>query len=152
MRIAETSRWNDNRLGFAYYALGRVLQPSDTQASYDAYRKSDSVYAASRATQLHRAFVATHLAAYALASGDPALANRRIGPHVARARDAQNAALLATLQMIRAEALRAEGRIAEANAERLDSLGWARYGFGADWAVDTKLREISALTPSAPPV
>ena len=30
---------------------------------------------------------------------------------------------------------------------RLDSLGWARYGFGSDWSVRAKLREISALNP-----
>jgi len=34
---------------------------------------------------------------------------------------------------------------------RLDSLGWARYGFGADWAVRAKLREISALSPLKEP-
>ena len=39
------------------------------------------------------------------------------------------------------------GRGAEAEAVRLDSLGWARYGFGADWAVRAKLREVAALNP-----
>jgi hypothetical protein len=29
----------------------------------------------------------------------------------------------------------------------MDSLGWARYGFGSDWAVRAKLREISSLNP-----
>ncbi|MCR9114241.1 MAG: ATP-dependent transcriptional regulator, partial [Rhodobacteraceae bacterium] len=39
------------------------------------------------------------------------------------------------------------GRVAEAQAVRMDSIGWARYGFGADWAVRAKLREISSLSP-----
>jgi hypothetical protein len=46
------------------------------------------------------------------------------------------------MMMLRAEALELTGRTV-----RLDSLGWARYGFGADWAVRAKLREIGSLNP-----
>jgi len=60
---------------------------------------------------------------------------------------AKNAALLATLMMLRAEALELSGRVSEARMVRLDSLGWARYGYGADWAVRAKLREVGALSP-----
>lgn len=70
-----------------------------------------------------------------------------IGPHLATAERAENAALLATLMMLRAEALDLSGRVSEAQAVRLDSLGWARYGYGADWAVRAKLREVGALSP-----
>ena len=59
----------------------------------------------------------------------------------------ENAALLATLMMLQAEALDLAGRTDEARAVRLDSIGWARYGFGADWAVRAKMSEISALSP-----
>jgi len=59
----------------------------------------------------------------------------------------ENAALVATLNMLRAEALELSGRGVEAQAVRLDSLGWARYGFGADGVIRAKLREISALSP-----
>ncbi|WP_300314288.1 hypothetical protein [uncultured Psychrobacter sp.] len=48
---------------------------------------------------------------------------------------------------LRAEALDLTGRVSEAREVRMDSLGWARYGFGADWAVRAKLREIAALNP-----
>ena len=37
--------------------------------------------------------------------------------------------------------------ISEGREVRLDSLGWARYGFGPDWAVRAKLREVSSLNP-----
>ncbi len=70
-----------------------------------------------------------------------------ITPHLATAERYENAALLATLMLLRAEALDLTGRVAEARAVRLDSLGWARYGFGSDWAVRAKLREIAALNP-----
>ena len=49
--------------------------------------------------------------------------------------------------LLRAEALELAGRSGEATTVRLDSLGWARYGFGPDWAVRAKLREIGALNP-----
>ena len=77
--------------------------------------------------------------------GDAALA--LIAPHLDTAARHENAALLATLQLLRAEALDLTGRSVEAQAVRLDSLGWARYGFGADWAVRAKQREISSLSP-----
>ncbi|MFT6451993.1 MAG: hypothetical protein ACJA06_001481 [Halocynthiibacter sp.] len=60
----------------------------------------------------------------------------------------ENAALLATLLMVKAEALELLGRASEARAVRLDSLGWARYGFGSDRDVRTRLNEIAALSPA----
>ena len=50
---------------------------------------------------------------------------------------------------LRAEALELTGRPQDAGSVRLDSLGWARYGFGPDWAVRAKLNEISALRPAS---
>ncbi len=49
---------------------------------------------------------------------------------------------------LQAEALELTGQTQEAGTVRLDSLGWARYGFGPDWAVRAKLNEISALRPA----
>lgn len=152
LRIAIANGWMDSRRGFAHYARGRVLQASDPLAAQQEFRNADRIYARSPQMRLHRAFVATQLGAYALKTGDPAKARTIVTPYIEPARDAQNAALLATLQLLRAEALRSEGRIAQANAQRLDSLGWARYGFGADWAVETKVKEISGLTAPSPPV
>ena len=60
---------------------------------------------------------------------------------------AQNAALLATYLMMKAEALTLEGRMSEAQSVRLDSLGWARYGFGSEAEISARLRDIAAITP-----
>lgn len=149
--IAQDQGWTDNRRAFAHYALGRALQSVDPVAAQQQYRISDQFYARSRATQLHRAYVATQLAAYALVDGDGRGALRLIEPHLQPARQSQNAALLATLQLMQAEALSLLGRESEARAVRLDSLGWARYGFGPDWAVRAKQREIAELVPGPPP-
>jgi hypothetical protein len=60
----------------------------------------------------------------------------------------ENAALLATSLLIKAEALDLLGQFATANTVRLDSLGWARYGFGPEWAVQSKMREVADLRPA----
>jgi hypothetical protein len=58
---------------------------------------------------------------------------------------AENAALLATLLMMKAEALEAMGQTQAAQAVRLDSQGWARYGFGSDSQARARAAEIAAL-------
>ena len=139
--------WQDHRRAFAHYAMGRVLQTNDPEGAYKHYLAADRFYANSPGTALHRAYAATQLAAYAITKGQGAEALRLIAPHVSTARRNENAALLSTLLLLRSEALELENRHAEARSVRLDSIGWARYGFGADWAVRAKLREIASLNP-----
>lgn len=152
VRIATARGWTDNRRAFAHYAKARLLQAGDPAAAKREYTIADRFYAQSSSTRLHRAYVATQLAAYEIADGNADQALRLIEPNIDIARTSQNAALLATLQLLRAEALSLAGRDDEARTVRLDSLGWARYGFGADWAVRAKIREISALNPVKTPV
>ena len=152
LRIAASRGWTDNRRAFAHYAKGRLLQGTNSLAAHEQYLLADRYYARSPQTRLHRAYVATQLSAFALAQGNPEDAERIARAHVASAEKSQNAALLATLQLLRAESLDAMGRAREASTLRRDTLGWARYGFGADWAVRAKLREIAALNPAGGPV
>jgi hypothetical protein len=93
------------------------------------------------------AYVASQLAAHAVTQGDGVRAIALVGPYIDRAARSENAVLLSTLLLFRAEALDLSERSAEARTVRLDSLGWARYGFGTDRAVWAKLREISSLSP-----
>jgi hypothetical protein len=65
-------------------------------------------------------------------------------PAVSRSEDA---ALLASLLMIKAEALDLTGDPVQAQALRLDSMGWARYGFGTDEEARRHLTEIAVLSP-----
>ncbi|WP_283177036.1 hypothetical protein [Gemmobacter sp. 24YEA27] len=60
-------------------------------------------------------------------------------------RQSQNHGLLATTQLIRAEALDMLGRKAEADRLRVDSQPLARYGFGSEANIRARTREISAL-------
>jgi len=147
LRIAEAMGWQDQRRAFAHYAMGRVLQRSEPELAHQHYSAAERFYRRTPGTRLHQAYVATQLSAFSISQGKGDEALRIIAPHVETARLNENAALLSTLLLLRAEALDLENRPAEAQAVRLDSLGWARYGFGSDWAVRAKLREISALNP-----
>ncbi len=151
VRIAANEGWRDHRRGFSHFARGRLLTRSSPQTSHQEYLTASSFYARAPEARLYQADVAQHLASYAISEGDGARALRLIQPHIDTAFDAENAMLLATLLMLRAEALEQVGRNAEARAVRLDSLGWARYGFGPDWAVRAKLREVANLNPQKTP-
>ncbi|MBD3663077.1 DUF2927 domain-containing protein [Sulfitobacter sp. TSTF-M16] len=147
VRIATAMGWQDHRRAFAHYAMGRVLQASDPAAAQHQYVLSDRFYARTPGTSLHRAYVATQLSAFAISEGRGADALSLIHPHIATAQANENAALLSTLLLLRSEALDLQDRQTEARSVRLDSIGWARYGFGPDWAVRAKMREIASLNP-----
>ncbi|WP_375690578.1 DUF2927 domain-containing protein [Pseudooceanicola sp. LIPI14-2-Ac024] len=148
LRTAESEGWDDHRLAFSHYAYARLVQASDPQEALRHYRFADAIYARRPETAIHRSFVRAQLAADALSrnSGDQALGFLRGQPELAQ--KYENAALLASLMMLQAQALDATGRGDAAQAIRRDSLGWARYGFGPDWAVRAKLSEIAMLSPS----
>jgi ATP/maltotriose-dependent transcriptional regulator MalT len=150
VQIAAAEGWRDHRLAFSHFALGRIAQHADPQLARRAFERADRIYADVPGGALHRAFVGAQLAAYALAEGDAAQVRRLTERHLPVAKRHENAMLLATLMMLRAEALEMQGHRADARAVRLDSLGWARYGFGPEWAVRAKLREIAALDPTDP--
>ena len=147
IRIATAMGWQDHRRAFAHYAMGRVMQTTDPALAHRHYIEAERYYANTPGTTLHRAYVATQLSAYAITRGDGGTALRLIAPHINTAKASENAALLSTLLLLRSEALELENRHAEARSVRLDSIGWARYGFGPDWAVRAKLREIASLNP-----
>lgn len=145
--IAQNNGWQDHRLGFAHYALGRLLQSQDIAAAHSHFIAADRAYRSAEPFGPHRAFVATQLSAYAISAGQSREALNLLSPQIGPAGRFENAALLSTLMLLQAEALAMEGKLEEAGALRLDSLGWARYGFGPDWAVRAKLREMTALSP-----
>lgn len=147
LRIAQAVGWTDHRRAFSHFALGRITQATDPDFAQGQFVAAEYFYGANPGTDLHRAFAAAQLAAYAVSQGRSDDALMLLAPHLATAERAENAALLATLMMLRAEALDLSGRVSEARAVRLDSLGWARYGYGADWAVRAKLREVGTLSP-----
>lgn len=147
VNIALAQGWRDNRTAFSLFALGQLTLSTNAELSLASFLQADQIFRNIPGTQVQEAHVAMHLAAFALSSGQPEYAIERINQNLAPVVASENASLLATMLMIKAEALAALGRDAEARAVRLDSLGWARYGFGSDQEVRARLNEIAALSP-----
>ncbi|MFK7753743.1 MAG: DUF2927 domain-containing protein [Sedimentitalea sp.] len=146
-RTAAQQGWVDHRRAFSHYMQGRMIQSYNPTLAQDQYKTALSYLARTPGTDLHRAYITTQTAAYAIALGNGVAALRQIDPQLPIAARSQNAALLSTLMLLKAEALDLTGRSDLARRVRLDSVGWARYGFGSDWAVRAKMREIAALSP-----
>ena len=148
LSIARAQGWQDNRLAFSWFALGRAQVGSDIPAATRAFREAQRIWQRLPGGEVRSAHIDMQLAAFALAEGRfpevLALTDRAI-PVVRRA---ENAALLATLLMIRSEAHAALGRDDLAREARLDSLGWARYGFGTDAMVRARQSDIAGLAAS----
>ncbi len=145
LRIAKAQGWSDHRRGFSHFALGRVQRVTRPEAAQQQFIAAQKYYRRSPGTDLHQAYAASQLAAAAISHGDGAQALALVRPQIATARRHENAALLANLMLLEAEALDQTGHHAEAQSVRLDSLGWARYGFGTDFAIRAKRREISVV-------
>ena len=147
LAIAQANGWSDNRRAFSHFVFARLSMASQVEQSVIHFTEAGRFYGGLPGGTLHQAHVDMQMAAFALTSGqyDQVLRlTERATPPMMRE---QNAAVLATLKMLRAEALAATGRTAEANATRLDSLGWARYGFGSEAQAQARLSEVSNLAP-----
>ncbi|WP_420863293.1 DUF2927 domain-containing protein [Algirhabdus cladophorae] len=145
--IAEAEGWTDGRRAFAHFIDGRLKMGTQNRKAFENFRKADALYAQMRDAQLQRAHVGVHLAAFALSEGDGEAAVAWVDLNLPAAIKSENAALLATLLMIKSEGLELQGRHSAARTVRLDSLGWARYGFGNDREVRARQREIASLSP-----
>jgi ATP/maltotriose-dependent transcriptional regulator MalT len=143
--IANAQGWSDGRMAFSQYALGRAQVTSNPEAAVRAFTRAAEIYRTLPGGQVHGAHVDMQLAAVALANGQPGQAVQFADRAIPVVRQSQNAALLATLMLLKAEALDAQGKVAEARAMRLDSLGWARYGFGPEAQVRARMAEVAAL-------
>lgn len=147
LAIARDEGWSDARLGLAHFLRARMAGPREADVALSSFVRAGQIYASLPGGEVHAAHVDMQLAAFALSAGhfDEALALARRAQPAARA--SENAALLASLQMVQAEALERLGQTSAARTVRLDSLGWARYGFGDDMRVRARLAEIAALAP-----
>ena len=147
IKIAHRFNWGGPREGFSYYAMGRLQVGYDSSAALAAFNRADAIYSASPLMQIHAAHIAVQKAAFTLSAGDAIGTIKLADAAIPVAARHQNAALMATLMMFKAEALDMQGDSVAAEALRVDSLGWARYGFGNDANVRDRLAEIRGLRP-----
>ncbi|WP_170343998.1 DUF2927 domain-containing protein [Ruegeria atlantica] len=131
-RIGQQQGWTDHRRAYPHYLMGRMEQFRDPNEAQRQFQIAQQFLKATPGTDVHQAYITTQTAAFALAQDK----GPSVLPELDRAIDvmtrAENASLLATLLLLKSEALRQAGQIQKARAVRLDSLGWARYGFGSD--------------------
>lgn len=147
VNIAQSEGWNDTRAGFAWLILGRLSLTEDPVGAADALMRAAAIYHNDPLLWVQSAHADMQLAAFALTQGDAAQALGLADRALPRAAAAENAALMANLMAVKAEALDLMGQSAEAARVRLDSLGWARYGFGGDQEVWRQASEIASLSP-----
>lgn len=147
VQIAQQAGWTDSRLGFSWFALGRQATGPDPLRARAAFEHARAIYRAMPDAAPQAAHAEMQLAALALSEGRTTDVLFLTAAALPVARTAGNEALLATLLLLRAEALARSGQAAPARALRLDSVAPARYGFGSDKAVEELRQEIAALAP-----
>ena len=145
LSIAHAQGWTDSRLAFSHYLIGRANVGHDLGTAIRNFTTAGDMWRAMPGGAVHAAHVDMQLAAFALSSGDQGAALAYTERALPVVQAAQNAALLATLLTLRSKALDAVGDARGARQAHLDSLGWARYGFGSEADVRARLRGIAAL-------
>ncbi len=149
LALATSSGWQDGRLAFSYFAVGRLLAGSEPERASAAFSRAAGIYARLPGGEVQLAHVDMQLAVIALAAGDIEGAIRLSDRAMPVVRAHENAALVASLMLIKAEALETMGNGAAAQALRMDSVPWARYGFGSDSMVRARMRDIAAVADRA---
>lgn len=148
--IGQSLGWTGTREGFANYAYGRLQIGNDASLALGAFNTAGRAYGQSPVTNIHSAHIAVQLAAFTLISNDAEATIAITEPAIEVARQHENAALMSLLMMFKAEALDLQGNTEEGMALRMDSLGWALYGFGDRDEVIDRLNEIASLPPQLP--
>ena len=146
--LAQARGWRDERLAFSHLALGRAALSTDTDLALAAFLESQTIYSRTTGDGIHSAQVALQLGAFALSSGQAEAALDILDRAIPAADEAQNASLLATLLLLRAEAAALQGASAEAARIRREGLAWGRYAWG-DKALGLRAAEVAGLRPGA---
>ncbi|MCV2875188.1 DUF2927 domain-containing protein [Rhodobacteraceae bacterium XHP0102] len=147
VEIAQTAGISDARLGFSHYVLARLSLRQDPVQASAAIEAAEAIYARLPHTEVQRASLALQRGTLALQRGQTAAALGQSRRALPIARQVENANLLANLLMLKATALAAEGRMAEAEISRLDAYAWGRYGFADQTTMLARLGDIATLAP-----
>jgi hypothetical protein len=149
LALAMSAGWTDSRAAFSWFAVGKLSAGSNPGRALDAFDQAESIYQRLPGGEVQLAHIDMQRAAIALAGGLPDEAAVIAGRAASVVKSHGNSALLATLMLIRAEALERMGDGAAAAALRLDSAPYARYGFGPDSVVKARVRDIAAVADRA---
>ena len=135
-----------HRLGVSLMALGRARIAAQPAAARATFAEAEALFRDLHGDGVHAAQAALQVAAFDLSAGQPAAALARLERSVPAARGAQNAALLATLSLLRAEAA---ARVGRPHARlRAEGMAWGRYAWGVREAAQ-RAGEVAALGAGA---
>lgn len=149
LSIARSQGWRDSRLAFSHFAVARLWAGADPDRAIAEFDNAAAIYASLPGGDVQIAHIDMQRAAMALSGGLNAAAIRLADKAIPVVKSHENAALLATLMLIKAEALERSGDPDAAAALRLDSQVWARYGFGPDSVVRDRMRDIATVADRA---
>lgn len=147
--LARAQGWGGSRLALSLMLTARLAPRERGDAGLMALLTAAEIYRQLPGGEVHVAHLDMHLAVQALASAQYESVLELTDRARPIAERTENAAFLASLAFIRAEALAQLGEGARAERLRLDSMAAARYGFGSDAAARARLDEIARLTGAA---
>ncbi|WP_170599550.1 DUF2927 domain-containing protein [Ruegeria arenilitoris] len=147
MRIGREQGWTDHRRAYPHYLKARLGEFDAPEEAQREYAIALQYLRATPGTELQRAHISVQTAAYALPQGRGPAALQDLDRAIATMTRAENASMLATLLLLKAEALKQAGKPEQARSVRLDSLGWARYGFGSELVVSSLMQDVALGAP-----
>ncbi len=147
MRIGQEQGWTDQRRAYPHYLKGRLGQFDDPNGAQRQYAIAMQYLRGTPGTEVQQAHVIAQMTAYALTRGTGPEMLPELDNAIGTIQRAENASLLATLLLLKSEALDQANRPDAARAVRLDSLGWARYGFGSEMVVRALVQDIALRNP-----
>lgn len=147
--LARAQGWGGSRLALSLMLTARLAPRDRGDAGLMALLTAAEIYRQLPGGEVHVAHLDMHLAVQALATAQYETVLELTSRARPMAERTENAAFLASLAFIRAEALEQLGQGDQAERVRLDSMAAARYGFGSDAAARARLDEIARLTGAA---
>jgi len=147
--LARAQGWAGPRLALSLMLTARLAPRERGDAGLMALLTAAEIYRQLPGGEVHVAHLDMHLAVQALATSQYETVLELTTRARPMAERTENAAFLASLAFIRAEALEQLGDTERAERLRLDSMAAARYGFGSDSAARARLEEIARLTGAA---
>ncbi|MCC5970851.1 MAG: DUF2927 domain-containing protein [Pararhodobacter sp.] len=147
--LARAQGWGGPRLALSLMLTARLAPRDRGDAGLMALLTAAEIYRQLPGGEVHVAHLDMHLAVQALATSQFETVLELTDRARPMAERTENAAFLASLGFIRAEALEQLGQGERADRLRLDSMAAARYGFGSDAAARARLDEIARLTGAA---
>ena len=145
LRIARGAGWSDSRLALSLMLSARLAARDEGESALQALILASEIYRATPGGAVHAAHIDMHLAVQALAGGQPQSVLDLVARALPVAERTENAAFVASLSFLQAEALTLLGRADEAETRREAAMPAARYGFGGDQAAAARRQEIARI-------